>query len=208
MAMTIDEVMQRSRVIPVASIPDATWAEPLGQALLDGGVSVIEVTLRTRDAFAAIRTLRRQLPELLVGAGTVWTPQDWVMAEEAGAQFIVSPGAPALLVQSAPHRRLPYLPGAQTATEVAGLVQAGFEAVKFFPAITAGGVAALRSLSAVLPSVRFCPTGGINQDNAHQFLALACVPCVGGSWMVAPDLLERRDWAAIATMARDVREHF
>jgi 2-dehydro-3-deoxyphosphogluconate aldolase/(4S)-4-hydroxy-2-oxoglutarate aldolase len=206
MDTTIDMALQRSRVIPVASIPDALHAEAIGEALLEGGISIIEVTLRTRDAFAAIRALRQSCPDLLVGAGTVWTPQDWVMAEEAGAQFIVSPGAPVPLVDSGLHRRIPYLPGAQTPTEVAALAHAGYEAVKFFPAATAGGVDALRALAAVFPAMRFCPTGGITVDNARQYLALSCVPCVGGSWLLSRDLLEQRDWARVRSLARDAHD--
>ncbi|MEM9386864.1 MAG: bifunctional 4-hydroxy-2-oxoglutarate aldolase/2-dehydro-3-deoxy-phosphogluconate aldolase [Pseudomonadota bacterium] len=206
MDITIDTVLERSRVVPVASIPDATYAVAIGEALMQGGVQIIEVTLRTRDALAAIEALRRELPDLLVGAGTVWTAHDWVLAEEAGAQFIVSPGSPPELVASARRRRLPYLPGAQTPTEVASLVASGYTAAKFFPAGPAGGVSALKAMSAVFPGIRFCPTGGISLDTAPQYLALGAVPCVGGSWLLPREAVDGRDWSGIAELARGVRE--
>jgi 2-dehydro-3-deoxyphosphogluconate aldolase/(4S)-4-hydroxy-2-oxoglutarate aldolase len=200
------QVLHKSRVIPVATIEDADHAQAIGESLLEGGVGVIEVTLRTRQALRAIERLRRDVPEMMVGAGTVWTAEDWVQAESAGAQFIVSPGAPVELVQSARLGRMPYLPGAQTATEVQALAAAGYDAVKFFPAAPAGGVAALKALSAVFPGMRFCPTGGISPDNASSYLSLACVPCVGGSWLLPAATLEAKEWSVVAALARLVSD--
>ncbi len=201
--LEVDNVLHRARVIPVVTLSDVAEAVPLAQALLNGGIGTIEITLRSESALDGIAAIRREVPLMLVGAGTVWTPHQWRQCEAAGAQFVVSPGAPAALLQSAPSRALPYLPGAQTPTEVAALVSAGFKAVKFFPAESAGGIPALRALSAVFDGLQFCPTGGINPQTARDYLALESVPCVGGSWLAQSDLVRDKRWHDITAMARE-----
>jgi 2-dehydro-3-deoxyphosphogluconate aldolase/(4S)-4-hydroxy-2-oxoglutarate aldolase len=199
----VDQVLTRSKVIPVATIEDANQASAIGDALLRGGIGIIEVTLRTASALQVIEHLRQDQPDMIVGAGTVWTAEDWVRAESAGAQFMVSPGAPEALVRSAAMQAVPYLPGAQTPTEVHALVEAGFDAIKFFPAGSAGGVAALKAMSAVFPGVRFCPTGGVSLSNMADYLALRSVPCVGGSWLLPAQALADGDWARVSELARE-----
>jgi 2-dehydro-3-deoxyphosphogluconate aldolase/(4S)-4-hydroxy-2-oxoglutarate aldolase len=197
-----NDVLDRAPVIPVATFAETEQALPAAEGLLRGGIGIIEVTLRTPAGLAAIERIRAEIPEMLVGAGTVWGPDDWVRAEEAGAQFVVSPGAPAALVSSARLRGIPWLPGAQTPTEMYALVEAGYRAIKFFPAASAGGIQALRAVAAVLPGVRFCPTGGITADNASAYLALSAVPCVGGSWLLPQDAVTSGDRKRITDLAR------
>ncbi len=194
-------VLELSPVIPVATIGRPDDAVPLAEALLEGGVAVIEVTLRSDAALAAIEAIRRECPDMAVGAGTIWTAQHALQAASAGAEFLVSPGVTDAVGDIAASQRLAYLPGAQTATEIAHLVGRGAKAVKFFPAGPAGGTAALGALAAVFPGLEFCPTGGISEASARDYLALECVPCVGGSWLAPAALLDRHDWSAIQTLA-------
>lgn len=197
----IGVVLNLSPVIPVATINRPADALPLAEALLAGGVAVIEVTLRSGAALAAIEAIRRGCPDMCVGAGTLWTAEQALQAAGAGAEFIVSPGVADAVQDVAASQRLPYLPGAQTASEIAHLVRRGVRAVKFFPAAPAGGPPALAALGAVFPDLKFCPTGGISESTAPKYLELANVPCVGGSWLAAGTLLENRDWPAISAAA-------
>jgi 2-dehydro-3-deoxyphosphogluconate aldolase/(4S)-4-hydroxy-2-oxoglutarate aldolase len=197
----IGAVLNLSPVIPVATIPLPADAVPLAEALLEGGVGVIEVTLRSDAALAAIEAIRRACPDMCVGAGTLWTAEQTLQAAGAGAEFLVSPGVVDAVQDVAASQRLPYLPGAQTATEIAHLVRRGVRAVKFFPAGPAGGPPALAALAAVFPHVQFCPTGGISESNASKYLELASVPCVGGSWLASGTLLTSRDWPAVRAAA-------
>ena len=190
-----------SPVIPVAIFPRVADAVPVAEALLEGGIAIIEVTLRSDAALAAIEAIRKACPEMLVGAGTLWTAQQTMQAASAGAEFIVSPGIADPVADVAASLRLPYLPGAQTASEMAHLVRRGAKAAKFFPAAPAGGPAAIAALAAVFPELVFCPTGGISEATAPEYLRLPCVPCVGGSWLVTKTLLAEQNWAAISATA-------
>jgi 2-dehydro-3-deoxyphosphogluconate aldolase/(4S)-4-hydroxy-2-oxoglutarate aldolase len=198
----VQSVLALSPVIPVATISRLADAVPLAEALVEGGVPVIEVTLRSDIALGAIEAIRRAVPDMSVGAGTLWTAQQTMQAASAGAEFIVSPGIADPVQEIAATLRLPYLPGAQTASEIAHLVRRGVRAVKLFPAAPAGGPAAISALSAVFPGLEFCPTGGISEDTARDCLKLKCVPCVGGSWLATSTLLGTQDWNGIAEAAR------
>ena len=194
------EICALAPVIPVLVIDDIDDAVPLAEALVAGGLPVLEVTLRTPCALAAIERMCR-VPGAIVGAGTLLAPQDMEAAGDAGAAFGVSPGTTPRLIEAAGRSPLPMLPGAATASEVMALLEHGFDMLKFFPAESAGGIGALRGLGGPLSQVTFCPTGGIGPDNARGYLALDNVACVGGSWVTPGDLVARRDWPAMAAMA-------
>lgn len=196
--MSIDAILRTAPVIPVLVIEDAAHAEPLGRALVAGGLPVIEVTLRTPAALAAIRAMRR-VPGAIVGAGTVLNPADLDRALAAGSAFIVSPGLTEPLADAAIVSGIPFLPGVATASDIMRGLDRGLDRFKFFPAIAAGGVAALKALAAPFGDVRFCPTGGVRQDTAADWLAHPSVLCVGGSWLTHPG---DTDWSAIETRAR------
>ena len=196
------EIFHGTTVIPVVTIARAADAVPLASALLRAGLRAVEVTLRTPEAPAAIREIARRLPDVIVGAGTVLTPADATRAVEAGARFLVSPGLTPDLVAAGLGSELPYIPGAVTPSEVIAAREQGFSLLKFFPAIASGGVEALRQLAPVFPGIAFCPTGGLNDANAADFLALANVPMVGGAWMAPADAIAAGDWAGIEERAR------
>jgi 2-dehydro-3-deoxyphosphogluconate aldolase/(4S)-4-hydroxy-2-oxoglutarate aldolase len=195
------EVASRSPVIPVLVIDDAGRARDLAQALVDGGLFAIEVTLRTPQALTAI-TEMAGVKGAVVGAGTVLTPADARAAHEAGASFAVSPGSTPALLDTCEDIDLPMLPGAVTATEAMTLFERGYSFLKFFPAEASGGIPGLRALAAPLPQIRFCPTGGVSAGNAGDYLGLPNVACVGGSWVAPAKLVEAGDWAAITELAR------
>ncbi|WP_457097038.1 bifunctional 4-hydroxy-2-oxoglutarate aldolase/2-dehydro-3-deoxy-phosphogluconate aldolase [Lysobacter sp. P5_B9] len=197
----LESVLHAAPVIPVVVIDDAGTAVALARALVAGGVPTIEITLRTRDALDAVRAIASEVEGAIVGVGTVRTPQDLDAAEKAGARFAVSPGSTPTLLAAARERALPWLPGAGTASEAMLLAEHGFRYQKFFPAASAGGVAALRSLHGPLSEVRFCATGGIDAGNAREYLSSPNVACVGGSWLTPPGLIAVRDWAAIERLA-------
>jgi 2-dehydro-3-deoxyphosphogluconate aldolase / (4S)-4-hydroxy-2-oxoglutarate aldolase len=194
-------ILERGPVIPVTTVPRAQDAVAIGEALLEGGITVIEVTLRSAAGLPAIEQLRKHCPDLCVGAGTVWTGAQAADAARAGAQFIVSPGAAAGVLAMCAHLALPYLPGGQTVSEMAELTRGTRRAVKFFPAASSGGVETLKAFAAVLPGVLFCPTGGIDAATAPRYLALDCVPCVGGGWITPPGALAARNWRTIRSAA-------
>ncbi|MFD1914474.1 bifunctional 4-hydroxy-2-oxoglutarate aldolase/2-dehydro-3-deoxy-phosphogluconate aldolase [Halodurantibacterium flavum] len=196
------EICRLAPVIPVLVIDDLAHARPLAEALVAGGLPVLEVTLRTPVALDAIRAMAA-VPGGVVGAGTLLTPEDVAAAKEAGAQFGVSPGATDRLLDAAEARGLPMLPGAATASEVMTLLERGYTTQKFFPAEAVGGAPALRSLASPLPQVSFCPTGGITLANAPTYLSLPNTLCVGGSWVAPKDRMQAGDWAAIETLARE-----
>jgi 2-dehydro-3-deoxyphosphogluconate aldolase / (4S)-4-hydroxy-2-oxoglutarate aldolase len=196
------EIFQGTTVIPVVTIARAADAVPLAGALLRGGLRVIEVTLRTPEAPAAIRAIARALPDVVVGAGTVLTGADVTRAVEAGARFLVSPGLTADLVAAGLGSEVPYVPGAVTPSEVIAAREHGFSVLKFFPAAASGGVEALRQLAPVFPGIAFCPTGGVAAENAAQYLSLANVPMVGGSWMAPAEAITAQDWGGIEEKAR------
>jgi 2-dehydro-3-deoxyphosphogluconate aldolase / (4S)-4-hydroxy-2-oxoglutarate aldolase len=193
-------------VIPVLTIEREKDAVPLAHALLEGGLSLIEVTLRTPAAPAAIAAIARELPQIVVGAGTVQRPADVVQACAAGARFLVSPGMTAELAGAALATELPYLPGVATPSEVMAARDLGICFLKLFPAKAVGGLALLRALAPVFPGVAFCPTGGIDERSAREYLALPNVPIVGGSWMAPKEAIAAGDWERVRRLAERAKE--
>ena len=189
-------------MIPVLVIEDLAYAVPLARALVAGGLSVLEITLRTPAALASIRAIAQEVEGVRVGAGTLTQPQDFDRAVEAGAMFGVSPGFTPQMLAAARNSGLALLPGAMTPGDVLAAKAAGFTALKFFPAAPAGGVAMLRALAGPFPEVLFCPTGGITAATAPEFLALPNVACVGGTWLSPAARVAARDWAHITELAR------
>jgi 2-dehydro-3-deoxyphosphogluconate aldolase/(4S)-4-hydroxy-2-oxoglutarate aldolase len=176
---------------------------PLAKALVDGGLKVLEITLRTPVALDAIRKIKAEVPGAIVGAGTIINTDTLQQAIDAGAEFIVSPGVTDSVIDAAIASGVPILPGVITPSEVMKLLEKGITAMKFFPAEAAGGIPMLKSIGAPLPQVTFCPTGGVNPKNAPEYLALSNVACVGGSWMAPADLVDAGDWAEITRRAAE-----
>lgn len=199
----MSNLLDLAPVVPVVVLDDADSAVPLARALVAGGLPVIEVTLRTPVALDAIRRIAAEVPEAVVGAGTVRSPEDVEAAAGAGARFLVSPGTTPGLLAAMLASGVPFLPGVATATEAMTLAERGVRELKFFPAEPAGGVAYLKSLSGPLPDVRFCPTGGITPSNAPAYLALPNVGCVGGSWLTPRSLVTAGDFARIEKLASE-----
>ncbi|MGW5426164.1 bifunctional 4-hydroxy-2-oxoglutarate aldolase/2-dehydro-3-deoxy-phosphogluconate aldolase [Streptomyces sp. NPDC004059] len=195
-------VLDLAPVVPVVVVSDAADAVPLARALVAGGLPAIEVTLRTPGALDAIRAIAGEVPEAVVGAGTVLTPEQVGVCVAAGARFLVSPGWTDKLLEAMRGSGVPFLPGVSTTSEVVALLERGVREMKFFPAQAAGGTAYLRSLAGPLPQARFCPTGGIGPQTAPEYLSLPNVGCVGGSWMVPADAVAAGDWARIEELAR------
>ncbi|MFC9594238.1 bifunctional 4-hydroxy-2-oxoglutarate aldolase/2-dehydro-3-deoxy-phosphogluconate aldolase [Streptomyces sp. NPDC056944] len=189
-------------VVPVVVIEDAADAVPLARALVAGGLPLIEVTLRTPAALDAVRAIAAEVPEAVVGAGTVVSAAGVAEAVGAGARFLVSPGWTARLLGAMRDSGVPFLPGVSTASEVVTLLEQDVTDMKFFPAEAAGGVPYLKSLAGPLPRARFCPTGGVTLTSAPAYLALPNVDCVGGTWMLPPDALTARDWSRVESLAR------
>lgn len=190
MSAAVERVMRLAPVIPVLVIEDIEHALPIAEALVAGGLPALEVTLRTECAIEAIKVMK-QVPGAVVGAGTVLTPDDLARSLDAGAEFIVSPGLTPRLAEAAYKAQVPFLPGTANASDVMFALECGFDRLKFFPAMAAGGPPALKAISAPLAAAKFCPTGGVTPENAPEWLALDAVICVGGSWMVpkgAPDV--------------------
>lgn len=201
--MNIREIVGLAPVIPVLTITDLEHAVPLARALSVGGLPVLEITLRTPVALAAIEAMRRAVPDAIIGVGTLTRAADFAAADRAGAQFGVTPGLTADLAAASRGARFPLLPGIMTPTELIAARNAGFNVVKLFPAEQAGGLGMLRALGAPFPDVLFCPTGGITRDSAPDYLALPNVVCVGGSWVAPRAMLAAGDWAGIEALARD-----
>lgn len=203
MAVTIKEVMTTSPVMPVMVINQLDQAVPLAKALVEGGLKVLEITLRTPVALDAIRRIKAEVPGAIVGAGTIINTETLQQALDAGAEFIVSPGVTDSVIDAAIASGVPILPGVITPSEVMKLLEKGITAMKFFPAEAAGGIPMLKSLGGPLPQVTFCPTGGVNPKNAPEYLALSNVACVGGSWMAPAELVDAGDWAEITRRAAE-----
>jgi 2-dehydro-3-deoxyphosphogluconate aldolase / (4S)-4-hydroxy-2-oxoglutarate aldolase len=201
--MNIREIVGLSRVIPILTITELAHAVPLARALLAGGLPVLEVALRTPIALACIEAIRRELPEAVVGAGTLTRAVDFAGAGRAGALFGVTPGLTPELAAAARGARFPLLPGIMTPSELISACHAGFNIVKVYPVRQAGGLGMLGALGAAFPEVLFCPTGGITRETASDYLSLANVVCIGASWMVPPAMLAAGDWSAIELLARD-----
>ena len=199
--LTALQVMQDSPVIPVIVLTDVGQAVQMARALVAGGIRMLEVTLRTPQALACIEAIARDVPEAVVGAGTVRNAADAQASAMAGARFIVSPGYTTALGQACRDVSLPLLPGVATGSEIMMALGDGLSELKFFPAMQAGGPAMLKAWGGPFGDVRFCPTGGINAANAVEFLALPNVVCVGGSWLTPSDVLARGNWAQVTALA-------
>jgi len=200
--LTTPDVFSQNAIIPVVTLASARQATPLARALVAGGISVIEVALRSAAALEAIGIIRDEVPEIAVGAGTVKTPDDFSRAVGAGATFLVSPGATVSLLEAAARWDVPFLPGAVTPGEMILLEQQGFDVVKLFPAAAAGGIPLLKSLAGPFPLMRFCPSGGIDAGNFRDYLRLGNVIGVSGSWITPADAIEAGDWQHITDLAR------
>ncbi len=198
----LDGVFAQAPVLPVIVIDAIEQAVPLARALVAGGLPVLEVTLRTPVALAAMRRIVAEVKAAVLGAGTVITPADLEAAADAGCRFAISPGATPALYRAADSSPIAWLPAVATATEVMQGLEYGHQRFKFFPALSAGGVAALKGFGGPFPQARFCPTGGIDATNAREFLALPNVATVGGSWMLPKDAVMNADWARVEALAR------
>ena len=201
--MNIREIVGLAPVIPVLTITDLEHAVPLARALCAGGLKVLEITLRTPVALAAIEAMRKAVPDAVIGVGTLTRAVDFAAADRAGAQFGVTPGLTTELAAASRGARFPLLPGVMTPTELIAARNAGFNVLKLFPAEQAGGIDMLRALGAPFPDVLFCPTGGITRATAPDYLALSNVACVGGSWVAPGAMLAVGDWRGIEMLARD-----
>ena len=197
------ELANYGPVIPVIVLQREADAVPLARALVDGGIRVLEVTLRTPVALAAMRAIVREVPGAIVGAGTVRSVADAQAALDAGCQFAVSPGYTSALGQACRQLKLPLLPGVATASEVMTAQADGYDFLKFFPATAAGGIPLLKAWAGPFPDVAFCPTGGITPQTAAQFLALPNVKVCGGSWLTPQEAMDAGDWGRITTLARE-----
>ena len=197
------QVMQDAPVIPVIVLSDVAHAVPMARALVAGGIRMLEVTLRTSQALACMEAIAKEVPDAVVGAGTVRSAADAKAAANAGAKFAVSPGYTSAVGQACRDEGLSLLPGVATGSEIMLALEDGYTELKFFPAMQAGGPAMIKAWGGPFTDVRFCPTGGVSLANAPEFLALPNVACVGGSWLVPADALAAGDWARITTLARE-----
>jgi len=196
----------QSKVLPVIVLQSVEEAVPLAHAMLEGGIDVLEITLRSAAGLPSIEAIARALPEIAVGAGTVITPEDLAAARDAGAQFALSPGANLALLEAGQTGGLPFVPGVMTPSEVMTAMAMGYSLLKLFPAAQAGGLGMLRALSGPFPQLRFCPTGGITLENFGAFLSLPNVSMVGGSWLTPSSMVQSRDWSGLKELARQATE--
>jgi len=203
--LTARDVMADAPVIPVIVLHDVAHAVPLARALVAGGIRMLEVTLRTPQALACIKAISEEVPEAVVGAGTIRTASDADLAAAAGARFGVSPGYTATIGRACREAGLPLLPGVATGAEIMAALEDGHAALKFFPAMQAGGAAMLKAWYGPFADVVFCPTGGISAANAGELLSLQNVACVGGSWLTPGDAVAKGDWAAITALAAEAK---
>lgn len=195
-------VLNEGPVMPVIVIQDLNDAVPLAKALLAGGIKVLEITLRTPIALDAIKLIKQEVEGVVVGVGTVTTPQQLAAAEEAGAVFAISPGLTPTLLNAAIAGNIALIPGISTLSELMTGMEYGLDHFKFFPAEAAGGVAMLKSIAGPMPSVTFCPTGGISLKNYNDYLQLSNVACVGGSWLVPSDIVITKNWDKVTELAK------
>lgn len=200
--VALSALIRRARVIPVITIERAEDAVPLARALVAGGIDHVEITLRTAAAPAAAAAIRANVPEAVLGIGTVLTPHDLDQAQELGARFALSPGITPELLDAAANRGLPFVPGISTPSELMAAMARGFDVVKFFPATASGGMAAVKALAGPFPQVRFCPTGGISEDNFTDWLHLPNVIAVGGTWLAPAEEIRTGAWLTITDRAR------
>ncbi len=196
------DILSQGTVVPVLVFKKLEHALPVSEALLEGGVKVLEVTLRTECALDAIELLSNKLPEAITGAGTIITADQYRAVESAGGQFGISPGLTPALLQAANKGTMPLIPGIASISEMMTGIENGYDCFKFFPAEAAGGVPMLKSIAGPCPQITFCPTGGINPDNYKNYLKLPNVACCGGSWLVPQDAVEAGDWKRITEIAK------
>ncbi|GLK88639.1 bifunctional 4-hydroxy-2-oxoglutarate aldolase/2-dehydro-3-deoxy-phosphogluconate aldolase [Pseudomonas turukhanskensis] len=199
----IDAICRAARILPVVTIDSEEQILPMADALAAGGLRTLEITLRSAHGLTAIRVLRKERPDLCIGAGTILDPQMYQAAEEAGAQFIVSPGCTAELLRFAVDSRIPFLPGAGGASDLMLGYGMGYRRFKLFPAEACGGIPALKALGGPFNQVRFCPTGGVKPDNLLAYMAVPNVMCVGGSWMLDNAWTKAGDWAKVTQVSRE-----
>lgn len=204
--MSLVKTINTCRVLPVVVIDDVERSVKLAEVLLQAGMKVIELTLRTDKALECITAINERVPEILIAAGTVTTPLELVKASEAGADLFVSPGISEELIRAASARDLLLIPGVATASEIMLGRTHGINFFKLFPAEAIGGKALIKSLAGPFPDINFCPTGGLNPENFTEYLALDCVSCVGGSWMVKAALIDNEEWDEIERLAREAMQ--
>lgn len=197
------DIFKRSPIVPVMVINKIEDAVPLAKALVAGGISVLEVTLRTPCALEAITKIAKEVPEALVGAGTILNEEQLQLAVDAGAQFVITPGATPSLLKAAMAGTTPLIPGVASISEVMTGMSLGYTNFKFFPAEASGGVNALKAFSGPLADIRFCPTGGITPSSYRDYLALKNVDCIGGSWIAPSDAMEQGDWNRITELCKE-----
>jgi len=203
MSKTIKEIMNSSPIVPVMVINNVDHAVPLAKALVAGGITTLEITLRTEAALESITRIKAEVPEATVGAGTIINIETLNKAIAAGAEFIVSPGTTDTMIDAAIATGVPLLPGVANPSEAMRLLEKGITEMKFFPAEAAGGIPMLKSIGAPIPQITFCPTGGVSQKNVKDYYNLPNVACVGGSWMCAANLVDAENWDEITRLSAE-----
>lgn len=198
----IIEVLQISPIIPVVVIENIKDAVPLAQSLIEGGIHIIEVTLRSSCALEAIELIAKNVPKMRVGTGTILNPTQLEQAQNRGAEFLISPGLTIKLLEYAKKKDMPLIPGVSSSSEVMQALELGYSALKFFPAEYCGGVKLLNAFNGPFKGVKFCPTGGISADNMHSYLNLENVLCVGGSWLTPKNLIQNKEWDKITEICK------
>ncbi|GAA7165983.1 bifunctional 4-hydroxy-2-oxoglutarate aldolase/2-dehydro-3-deoxy-phosphogluconate aldolase [Helicobacter pylori] len=198
----IIEILQISPIVPVVVIEDIKDAVPLAQSLIEGGIQIIEVTLRSNCALEAIELIAKNAPKMRVGAGTILNPTQLEQAQNRGAEFLISPGLTIKLLEHAKKKDMPLIPGVSSSSEVMQALELGYSALKFFPAEYCGGVKLLNAFNGPFKGVKFCPTGGISADNMHSYLSLENVLCVGGSWLTPKNLIQNKEWDKITEICK------
>ncbi len=198
----IIEVLQISPIVPVVVVEDIKDAVPLAQSLIEGGIPIIEVTLRSSCALEAIELIAKNVPKMRVGAGTILNPTQLEQAQNRGAEFLISPGLTIKLLEHAKKKDMPLIPGVSSSSEVMQALELGYNALKFFPAEYCGGVKLLNAFNGPFKGVKFCPTGGISADNMRSYLNLENVLCVGGSWLTPKDLIQNKEWDKITEICK------
>ncbi len=198
----IIEVLQISPIVPVVVIENIKDAVPLAQSLVEGGIQIIEVTLRSSCALEAIELIAKNVPKMRVGAGTILNPTQLEQAQNRGAEFLISPGLTIKLLEYAKKKDMPLIPGVSSSSEVMQALELGYNALKFFPAEYCGGVKLLNAFNGPFKGVKFCPTGGISADNMRSYLNLENVLCVGGSWLTPKNLIQNKEWDKITEICK------
>ncbi len=198
----IIEVLQISPIVPVVVIENIKDAVPLAQSLIEGGIQIIEVTLRSSCALEAIELIAKNVPKMCVGAGTILNPTQLEQAQNRGAEFLISPGLTIKLLEYAKKKDMPLIPGVSSSSEVMQALELSYNALKFFPAEYCGGVKLLNAFNGPFKGVKFCPTGGISADNMHSYLNLENVLCVGGSWLTPKNLIQNKEWDKITEICK------